>query len=162
MTEQVVAQLLTEMDGLEELKAVVLIAATNRPDLLDPAILRSGRFGKHIEIPLPDKSSRKQIFEIHLNERPVHHDVNTDLLAEKLEGYSGADIKAVCEEATILAIRKGVFQIDIDTLNPDSYSKVKITQEDFEKAIEKIKKGADKANKSYKEAIKELPEGIYR
>jgi len=162
VTEQVVAQLLTEMDGLEELKAVVLIAATNRPDLLDPAILRSGRFGKHIEIPLPDKSSRKQIFEIHLNERPVHHDVNIDLLTEKLEGYSGADIKAVCEEATILAIRKGVFQIDVDTLNPDSYSKVKITQEDFEKAIEKIKKGADKANKSYKEAIKELPEGIYR
>jgi len=162
VTEQVVAQLLTEMDGLEELKAVVLIAATNRPDLLDPAILRSGRFGKHIEISLPDKSSRKQIFEIHLNERPVHDDVNIDLLVENLEGYSGADIKAVCEEATILAIRKGVFQIDIDALNPDSYSKVKITQEDFEKAIEKIKKGADKANKSYKEAIKELPEGIYR
>ena len=162
VTEQVVAQLLTEMDGLEELKAVVLIAATNRPDLLDPAILRSGRFGKHIEIPLPDKSSRKRIFEIHLNERPVHDDINIDSLAEKLEGYSGADIKAVCEEATILAIRKGVFQIDIDALNPDSYSKVKITQEDFEKAIEKIKKGADKANKSYKEAIKELPEGIYR
>ena len=162
VTEQVLAQLLTEMDGLEELKAVVLIAATNRPDLLDPAILRSGRFGKHIEIPMPDKSSRKRIFEIHLNERPVHHEVNIDLLAEKLEGYSGADIKAVCEEATILAIRKGVFQIDIDPLNPDSYSKVKITQEDFEKAIEQIKKGADKANKSYKETIKELPEGIYR
>ncbi|MFX1306281.1 MAG: CDC48 family AAA ATPase [Promethearchaeota archaeon] len=162
VTEQVVAQLLTEMDGLEELKDVILIAATNRPDLLDPALLRSGRFGRQIEIPLPDKNSRKKIFEIHLKERPVNDDINIELLAEKLEGYGGADIKAVCEEATILAIRKGVFQTDIDPLNPKSYSQVKITQEDFDKAIEKIKKGADKANRSYKEAIKELPEGIYR
>ncbi len=160
--EQVVAQLLTEMDGLEELRDVILIAATNRPDLLDPALLRSGRFGRHIEIPLPDKNSRKQIFKIHLKERPVSDDINIELLAEKLEGYTGADIEAVCEEGTLLAIRKGVFQTDIDPLDPISYSKVKITQEDFNKAIEKIKKGADKANKSYKEAIKELPEGIYR
>ncbi|NVM36676.1 MAG: CDC48 family AAA ATPase [Candidatus Lokiarchaeota archaeon] len=162
VNEQVVAQLLTEIDGLEELRNVVLIAATNRPDLLDPALLRSGRFGRHTEIFLPNKISRIKIFEIHINNRPIDEDVNIKLLSEELEGYSGADIKAVCEEATILAIRKGVFQIDIDTLNPDSYSKVKITQEDFEKAIEKIKKGANKANKSYKEAIKELPEGIYR
>ncbi|MFX1311870.1 MAG: CDC48 family AAA ATPase [Promethearchaeota archaeon] len=160
--EQVVAQLLTEMDGLEELRDVILVAATNRPDLLDPALLRSGRFGRHIEIPIPDKETRLKIFKIHLKDRPIDENVKIESLAEKLEGYTGADIKAVCEEATILAIRKGVFQKDIDILNYNSYSKIKISHEDFEKAIEKIKKGADKAHKSYKSAIKELPEGIYR
>ncbi|MFX1390602.1 MAG: hypothetical protein ACFE9Z_11100, partial [Promethearchaeota archaeon] len=79
-----------------------------------------------------------------------------------LEGYTGADIQAVCEEATILAIRKGILQPDVDPVDQNSYKKVKITQDDFDNAIEKIKKGADKANKSYKEAIRELPEGIYR
>ena len=162
VTDQIVAQLLTEMDGLEELKDVVLIAATNRPDLLDPALLRSGRFGRHIEIPLPDKNTRINIFKIHLKDRPINDKIDIESLAQELEGYSGADIEAVCEEATILAIRKGVFQIDIDVLNHNSYSKIKISHEEFEKAIEKIKKGADKANKSYKEAIRELPEGIYR
>jgi len=149
--DQIVAQLLTEMDGLEELKDVVLIAATNRPDLLDPALLRSGRFGRHIEIPLPDKNTRINIFKIHLKDRPINDEINMESLAQELEGYSGADIKAVCEEATILAIRKGVFHVDIDASNPNSYSKIKISQEDFEKAIAKIKKVADQANKSYKE-----------
>ncbi len=162
VTEQVVAQLLTEMDGLEELRDVVLIAATNRPDLLDPALLRSGRFGRHIEIPLPNKNARKHIFGIHLKNRPISEDLNIELLADKLEGYTGADIQAICEEATILAIRKGILQSDVDPLDPNSYIKVKITQDDFNNAIEKIKKGADKANKSYKEAIRELPEGIYK
>ncbi|MHA1412995.1 MAG: CDC48 family AAA ATPase [Promethearchaeota archaeon] len=160
--EQVVAQLLTEMDGLEELKDVILIAATNRPDLLDPALLRSGRFGRHIEIPLPNKSDRVKIFEIHLKGRPLADNVQIDLLAEKLEGYTGADIKAVCEEASILAIRRGVFDKNVDVTDPNSYRKFKITQEDLEEAIDKIKKGADKAKKSYKDSIKELPEDIYR
>ena len=151
VTDQIVAQLLTEMDGLEELKDVVLIAATNRPDLLDPALLRSGRFGRHIEIPLPDKNTRINIFKIHLKDRPINDEIDIESLAQELEGYSGADIKAVCEEATILAIRKGVFHVDIDASNPNSYSKIKISQEDFEKAIVKIKKVANKANKSYRE-----------
>jgi len=160
--EQIVAQLLTEIDGLEELNNVVLIAATNRPDLLDPALLRSGRFGRHIEIPLPDKSSRIQIFKIHLNNRPIDDTVDIELLAEELEGYTGADIKAICEEATILAIRRGVFRVDIDASKYDDYSTVKISQRDFEEAIKKIKKGADNANKSYRKSLTELPEEIYR
>ncbi|MFX1372539.1 MAG: CDC48 family AAA ATPase [Promethearchaeota archaeon] len=162
VTEQVVAQLLTEIDGLEELNDVIIIAATNRPDLLDPALLRSGRFGRHIEIPLPDKQSRIQIFKIHLNDRPIDENVDIDLLAEELEGYSGADIKAICEEATILAIRKGVFQTDIDVSNPKDYSNIKISQKDFKEAIKKIKMSADNAIKSYRESIKETPEEIYR
>jgi transitional endoplasmic reticulum ATPase len=143
------------MDGLEVLKNVVLIAATNRPDLLDPALLRSGRFGRHIEIPLPDKISRIKIFKIHLQNRPIDLNVKIDELALKLEGYTGADIKGICEEATILAIRRGIYEAGINENNTSTFEKVKITKEDFEKAIEKITKDAKKAKMSYEEDIKE-------
>jgi len=108
VTEQVVSQLLTEMDGLEDLKDVILLAATNRPELLDPALLRSGRFGRHVEIPMPDLESRKKIFKIHLKHKPLANDVDVDSLANSLEGYTGADIQAICEEATLLTIRKAI------------------------------------------------------
>jgi len=160
--EQVVAQFLTEMDGLEELKDVILIAATNRPDILDPAILRSGRFGRHIEVPLPNKTSRIKIFKIHLANRPIDNNIDIEKLAERLEGNTGADIKAICEEATLLAIRRGVIDENIDTQNPDSYKKVRISQADFEKAIEKVQLGANKAKMAYKDIIKETVEDIYR
>ncbi len=160
--EQVVAQFLTEMDGLEELKDVILIAATNRPDILDPAILRSGRFGRHIEVPLPNKTSRIKIFKIHLANRPIDNNIDIEKLAERLEGNTGADIKAICEEATLLAIRRSVIDDNIDTQNPNSYKKVKISQADFEKAIEKVQLGANKAKRAYKETIKETVEDIYR
>ncbi len=159
--EQVVAQLLTEMDGLEDLRDVILIAATNRPDLLDPALLRSGRFGRHIEIPLPNKTSRIEILKIHLKDRPIEENINIEILAEQLEGYTGADIKGVCEEAAILAIRRGVFDTSVDVTDPNSYIKFKISQDEFERAIEKVKRGADKAKQSYKESIK-IAEDIYR
>ncbi|MHA1105306.1 MAG: CDC48 family AAA ATPase [Promethearchaeota archaeon] len=162
VVDQVVAQLLTEMDGLEELNNVMLIAATNRPDLLDPALLRSGRFGRHIEVPLPNKKSRIQIFKIHLSNRPVNQNINIEKLAELLEGYTGADIKAICEEATLLAIRRGVKDENINTSDPKSYENVCISQEELEVAIDKIKLGADKAKKSYKDLIKETPYDLYR
>jgi len=162
VVEQVVAQLLTEMDGLEELHNVVLIAATNRPDLLDPALLRSGRFGRHIEVPLPNKTSRIQIFKIHLSNRPVNQNIDVEKLAELLEGYTGADIKAICEEATLLAIRRAVKDKNINILDPESYKTVFISQDEFEVAIDKIKLGADKAKKSYKDQIKDTPSDFYR
>ena len=108
VTDQVISQLLTEMDGLEDLKDVILLAATNRPDMLDPALLRSGRFGRHVEIPMPDFETRKDIFKIHLKNKPLAKDVNYDKLAEALEDYTGADIQAISEEATLLTIRKNV------------------------------------------------------
>ena len=108
VTDQVISQLLTEMDGLEDLKDVILLAATNRPDMLDPALLRSGRFGKHVEIPMPDFETRKEIFKIHLKNKPLAEDVNYDKLAEALEDYTGADIQAISEEATLLTIRKNI------------------------------------------------------
>jgi transitional endoplasmic reticulum ATPase len=162
VVEQVVAQLLTEMDGLEKLENVILIAATNRPDMLDPAILRSGRFGRHIKIPLPNQDSREKIFAIHLNGRPLATDIEKSKLAVITEGYTGADIKAICEEATILAIRRGINELKINTSTSESFEKLKINQDDFEKAIDTIKKGADKAAMSYQESLKASPEEIYR
>ncbi len=162
VNEQVVAQILTEMDGLEELKDVVLLAATNRPDLLDPALLRSGRFGRHVEVPLPNKNSRIQIFMIHLKDRPIDEDVDIEKLAERLEGFTGADIKGICEEATLLAIRKGIFEYKINIMDSESFKNVKISNDEFEKAIEKIKKSAKAARKSYKECLEEPLEELYR
>ena len=162
VVEQVVAQLLTEMDGLEELKNVILIAATNRPDMLDPAILRSGRFGRHIEVPLPNKHSRKKIFQIHLTDKPIDPDINIEKLSEKLEGYTGADIEAICEEATLLAIRRGVYDKNTDAQNVESFKRINITEIEFEEAIEKIKKNAEKAKKSYQEEVKISVENLYQ
>ena len=105
-TETVVNQILTEMDGLEELKDVVVIAATNRPDMVDPALLRPGRFDRLIQVGIPDKETRKKIFEVHLKKVPIAKDVKIEKLAEKTENYSGADIQAVVREAAMNALRE--------------------------------------------------------
>ncbi len=161
VVEQVVAQLLTEMDGLEELTSVILLAATNRPDLLDPALLRSGRFGRHIEVPLPNKLSRTKIFKIHLKGRPLAEDVDVEALANMLDGYTGADIKGVCEEATLLAVRRDILENTINDANEKTFSKVAINISDFNQAINKIIGSAERAKKSYQEKLKEPLETIY-
>jgi len=162
VTEQVVSQLLTEMDGLEGLKDVILLAATNRPDMLDPALLRSGRFGRHVEIPLPDKESRAKIFKIHLKNKPLESDVDIDKMAQELEGYTGADIEAICEEATLLTIRKAVANTNINPKNADSIKEVKIARSEFVDATEKILKSAEKAKKSLERYSKAPSEDLYR
>ena len=106
VTERVVNQILTEMDGLEELHDVVVIAATNRPDIVDTALLRPGRFDRIIMVPVPDAKARKQIFAVHLRGMPLAGDVNVDELAQQANGYVGADIEAVCREAAMLALRE--------------------------------------------------------
>ena len=105
-TERVVNQMLTEMDGLESLNDVVIVAATNRPDMLDPALLRQGRFDRIILTPIPDVKGRKKIFEIYTEKMPKTKDVDITELAEKTEGYVGADIEGVCREAAMIALRK--------------------------------------------------------
>jgi len=162
VTEQVVSQLLTEMDGLEGLKDVILLAATNRSDMLDPALLRSGRFGRHIEIPMPDKDARKEIFKIHLKNKPLAKDVDINQMAQDLEGYTGADIQAICEEATLLTIRKAVNDTKINTQDADSVKVVKISKAEFDESIEKILKSADKAKISHERYSKEPSEELYR
>jgi len=161
VTEQVVSQLLTEMDGLEGLKDVVLLAATNRSDMLDPALLRSGRFGRHIEIPMPDLESRVKIFNIHLKNKPLAKNIDINKLAQELEEYTGADIQSVCEEATLLTIRKTIADGTINTQDPASVKSVEIGKAEFEDAIVKILKSADLAQKAHKKYEKE-PEGMYR
>ncbi len=106
VTERVVSQMLTELDGLEPMNDVVVIAATNRPDMIDPALLRPGRFDKSICVGPPDKESRKSIFQIHTRGKPLADDVDLDVLADKTENCTGADISAICNEAVMTAVRR--------------------------------------------------------
>jgi transitional endoplasmic reticulum ATPase len=157
--ENVVSQLLTEMDGLEDLKGIILLAATNRPDMLDTALLRSGRFGRHIEIPLPDLPTRKEILNIHFKDKPVSNEVDLNKVAERLNGFSGADIKALCQEAILLTIRRAI-KGDIDEDDEYSLAKVYITENEINEAYDKVGKSIERARKSY-EKEKQNSERIY-
>jgi len=128
VTERVVNQMLTEIDGLEALHDVVIIAATNRPDILDTALMRPGRFDRILMVGVPDKKGREDIFKVHSKNMPIK-DVNLKDLAERTEGYVGADIEAVCREAAIGALRKN---IEAKT----------VTAEDFEEALKTVRASA--------------------
>jgi len=106
--ERLVSQLLTEMDGLEDLKGVVVIGATNRPDIIDEALLRPGRFDRLLEIPLPDNDSIKEILKIHMKKKPVDNSVSIEKLAELVKGYSGADIASLVNAAAMSAVREHI------------------------------------------------------
>ncbi|MBI3939347.1 MAG: CDC48 family AAA ATPase [Acidobacteria bacterium] len=108
VAERVLSQFLAEIDGVEELKGVLVLGATNRPDMLDPAVLRQGRFDDMIEIPLPDEKGRKEIFEVHLRNRPVEPGVDVQTLASRTEGLNGADIASICNRAALTAVRRAV------------------------------------------------------
>ena len=108
VTKRVVNQLLTEMDGLEELQDVSIIAATNRPDMLDAGLMRPGRFDRHIKVDVPDEEARIAIFEVHTKGMPLAEDVNLKKLAKNTEGYVGADIEAVCREAAMFTLRDDI------------------------------------------------------
>jgi len=109
VSERVVTQLITEMDGIEKLENVVVLAATNRPDLIDPALLRPGRFDKLIYVPPPDYAARLEILRIHTRSIPLGRDVDLAELAKATEGYSGADLEALVREAVMLALRESPF-----------------------------------------------------
>ena len=124
VTERVISQILTEIDGLLSLQNIVVIAATNRPDMIDPAILRPGRFDRRVYVPPPDHDARLKILQIKTKEMPLEK-VKIEDLAKKLQGYSGADIDAICREAAINALRK----------DPETQ---KVTAADFEKVMTDI------------------------
>ena len=128
VTKRVVNQLLTEMDGLEELEDVAIIAATNRPDILDAGLMRPGRFDRHIQVKEPDEEARISIFKVHTKGMPLADDVDIKKLAKNTEGYVGADIEAVCREAAMLALR-------------DDLEASEITYKYFKDAIDKVKPG---------------------
>ena len=111
VTERVVAQLLTELDGIEDLKGVVVLAATNRIDLLDPALLRPGRLEFHIELPTPDAAARRAILRVQTRRMPLGPDVDIDDLVRKTEGLVGADLEGLCRQAALLAIREIVVPV---------------------------------------------------
>ncbi|MEM2113875.1 MAG: CDC48 family AAA ATPase, partial [Candidatus Caldarchaeum sp.] len=126
VTNRVASQLLAEIDGIEELNDIVVIGATNRPDMLDPALLRPGRFDRLLLIPPPDEKARAEIFYIYTRKMPLADDVNIEVLASRCEGYSGADIESVCKEAALAALRRDI--------NAD-----KVTKRDFEEALMNVK-----------------------
>jgi len=138
VSERVISQLLTEMDGLEELRGVIILAATNRIDLIDPALLRLGRFDQLFYVPPPDKESRLEIFKIHTRQNPLAKDVSLQKLVAETEGYMGSDIEAICREATMLAIRKFVNSLKKRKEAKGKPSKLKVTLLDFRQAIKKI------------------------
>ena len=105
-TERVISQFLTELDGLEELKGVIILAATNRKELIDPAILRPGRFDLIMDFPVPDEETREEIFKVHTNGKPLAEDVDLKSLAQQSEGLTGSDIEAIIREASMMAIRE--------------------------------------------------------
>lgn len=128
--ENIVSQILVEMSGLEELHNIVVIAATNRPDMIDPALLRPGRFERLIFVMPPDEKAVEQILKIYTNNMPLAKDVDIKTLAKKLDGYTGADIEAFCREAGLTALRE------------DMKAKT-VTQKHFEQAIEKVRPTID-------------------
>jgi transitional endoplasmic reticulum ATPase len=117
-TETIVSQMLTEMSGLEELKGVVVVAATNRPDMIDPALLRPGRIDRQILVPAPDEKSRLEIFKIHTATMPLKS-IDLKDLAKKTEGFSGADIEALCREAAMNALRENMKAKEVTRKNFD-------------------------------------------
>jgi len=108
VTERMVSQLLTEIDGLEDLKGVVIIGATNRPDIIDEALLRPGRFDRIIEVPLPDKNGRRHILSIHTKKKPLDSTCDLDKITDLTEGYTGADLEALVNAAAIVSIKEHI------------------------------------------------------
>jgi len=142
VTERVISQILTELDGLEELKDVVVIGATNRIDIVDPALLRPGRFDKLLRIPVPDLEARKDILRIHLEKKPLADDVKIDTLAEKTEGYSGADLAALANTTSMLVIKEHITKSKTIEKAKETLKDLKISMKDFEKTLKKMEPSA--------------------
>ncbi len=154
VTERIISQMLTEMDGLEALHNVVVIAATNRPDLIDEAILRPGRFDRVVSIPLPDEKARMQILEIHSKGMPLEKGVDIYNLAKKTETFTGADVAAICNEAAILSIRKYV--LSGGSLKDDRLKQMVVSNENFSEAMEKIRPTSRIELEKYRKIAKEF------
>src|ERR671912_1364664 len=150
VTERVISQFLTEMDGLEILTNVVVIGATNRPDIIDPALLRPGRFDRILYVPPPDRDSRLQIIKIHTKKKPLDEDVNLEDLADKTDGYTGADIASLSSAAVMLALREHISKYE-DPKEADSHiQELKIQMKHFEEAMKKIRPLSNQELSMYK------------
>ena len=139
--EQTLNQLLVEMDGFEANENVILIAATNRPDVLDPALLRPGRFDRQVTVTNPDKKGREEILKVHVRKVPLAKDVNLSVIARGTPGFSGADLANLVNEAALLAARK---------------NKHKVTSKDFDEAKDKVLMGSERRSMAMDENEKKL------
>ncbi|NJE10798.1 CDC48 family AAA ATPase [Thermococcus sp. MAR1] len=157
VTDRLINQLLTEMDGIQENSGVVVIAATNRPDIIDPALLRPGRFDRLILVPAPDEKARLEIFKVHTRRVPLAEDVSLEELAKRTEGYTGADIEAVVREAAMLAMRRALQEgIIRPGMKADEIrGKVKVTMKDFESTLKKIGPSVSEETMDYYRKIQE-------
>ena len=143
VTERVVSQLLTELDGMENMHGVVVLAATNRADMIDPALLRPGRFDKIIQVPNPDKDSRKRILEINAEKIPIGNDVDMEKIAEITDGMSGADTSSIANTAVSLVIHEFLDKHpDVKDVEKRSI-KAKVTMKHFEEAVKKVREQKD-------------------
>jgi len=152
--ERVVSQLLTELDGLEELEDVVVIATTNRPDLIDSALLRPGRLDRHVHVPVPDEGARRKIFEVHTRDKPLAEGVDLDDLAARTDGYVGADIEAVTREASMAATREFLASVDPEDIG-DSVGNVKVTMDHFEHALDEVGPSVDEETREQYDEIED-------
>ena len=157
VTERVISQLLTEMDGLEVLHNVIVIAATNRPDIIDTALLRPGRFDRLVYIAPPDLEARKEILKIHTKGKPLDKDVDLNKLASKMQNYTGAEIAAVCNEAVMLSIRDYV--LEGGEMEEARIKERKVGMKYFERAMENVEPMSESELKRYE---KLGPNAMYR
>jgi len=149
---RVVAQLLAMMDGLKERGAVVVIGATNREEAIDPALRRPGRFDREIEIGVPDRSDRIEILQIHVQNMPLSDDINLESLADRMHGFVGADVNALCKEAAMRALRRYMPDLTTeDEIPPGIIEQMQVRKEDFEEALKEIEPS------SMREVLVELP-----
>ena len=139
VTERVVSQLLTELDGIQSLNGVVVLAATNRMDMVDPSLLRAGRFDKLLYIPPPDKDARKQILEIHIKHKPVAADLDIGRVAEMTDGFSGADLTSVVNTAVSLVLQEYIASFPKPEDAKKHAAEAAVTMRHFEDAIRKVK-----------------------
>jgi transitional endoplasmic reticulum ATPase len=142
--KRVVSQLLTIMDGLESRGKVVVIGATNRPDAIDPALRRPGRFDREIEIGIPDERGREEILEIHTRGMPLTEEVNLNSISRVTHGFVGADLEAVCREAAMKSLRNVLPEINLEQskIPVETLNKIKIKPEDFDTALKEVQPSA--------------------
>jgi transitional endoplasmic reticulum ATPase len=139
VTERVVSQLLTELDGVQSLQGVVVLAATNRIDIVDPALLRAGRFDKLVMIPLPDKGARKEILQIHMKGVPTSKDVDVDRLVDATEGFSGADMTLLTNTAVSIVLQKFISKYPKPEDAKKHVEEAVVEMEHFVDAIKKVR-----------------------
>ncbi|GAB7094037.1 CDC48 family AAA ATPase [Halolamina litorea] len=137
VSERVVSQLLTELDGLEELEDVVVVATTNRPDLIDSALIRPGRLDRHVHVPVPDEEARRAILAVHTKHKPLADDVDLDALAARTDGYVGADLEALAREASMNATREFINSVSPEETT-ESVGNVRVTMAHFEDALKEV------------------------